>query len=270
VLTSLKNPWVRQLRKLHQAKYRRQLQQFLLEGTHLVQEAIATQYQLQSVGATPTWIEAHPDVWEQLQTPAEEAPFCQVVSPEVLAAIATTVTPDGVVASAPLLPPPQLESIPQLAIAVENLQDPGNAGSLIRTAAAANCDGLWFSADSVDLTHPRVLRASAGQWFRMAKYVASELVMELVTLQSQGCQILATAATGTIPYWEIDLTQPTVLLLGNEGQGLSTTALAIADQVVTIPMSPRVESLNVGIAAAIILFEAQRQRQASSGSLSMG
>ncbi|MGD1928276.1 MAG: TrmH family RNA methyltransferase [Leptolyngbyaceae cyanobacterium] len=260
MLTSLKNPWVKELRKLHQSKHRRSQQQFLVEGTHLVQEAIATGYPLQAICATAAWQTHHGDLWAQVQAHSERH---EIVSPEVLAAIATTQTPDGVVAIAPLQPAIPLPRQPQLGLAVEAIQDPGNVGTLIRTAAAVGSDGLCLSQNSVDLTHPKVLRASAGQWFRVTPQTTADLPQQLATWQAQDCQILATAAEGALPYWQIDLTVPTVLVLGNEGAGLSPAAIAIADHVVAIPMANAVESLNVGIAAAVILFEAIRQRQAA-------
>ncbi|NEQ44415.1 MAG: RNA methyltransferase [Leptolyngbya sp. SIOISBB] len=258
MLTSLKNPWIQTLRKLQQTKYRRQQQQFLLEGTHLVQEAVATHYPLQAVCATLVWQDRHPDLWQQLGLHTERQ---ETISPEVLGAIATTQTPDGVVAIA--IGPALTQSIdhPTLGLALEDIQDPGNVGTLIRTAAAVGSDGLWLSQHSVDLTHPKVLRASAGQWFRLPKQVGLDLSSQLSTWRHEGCQILATAAAGAVPYWQLDLTRPTVLVLGNEGAGLSAAAIAAADQTIAIPMMNGVESINVGVAAAVVLFEALRQRQ---------
>lgn len=261
VLTSLKNPWVKTLRKLHQVKYRRRQQQFLLEGTHLIQEAIAAQYPLQAVCATVAWQAQHAGLWQQLIACTDRQ---ETVSPEVLAAIATTQTPDGVVAIAITQPPSTVPAVPHLGLALENIQDPGNVGTLMRTAAAAGSDGIWLSQHSVDLTHPKVLRASAGQWFRVATQIIPELSTQVWTWRDQGCQVLATASAAAQPYWELDLTRSTVLLLGNEGAGLSESAIAAADQTVMIPMMNGVESLNVGVAAAILLFEAQRQRQRHS------
>ena len=259
MLTSLKNPWVKQLRKLHQAKYRRSQQQFLLEGTHLVQEAIATHYPLVAVCATQHWQDRHPELWRQLQTNVDRQ---MLVSPEVLGAMATTSTPDGVIAVAcQQAYPPGTQTAPKLGIALETLQDPGNLGTVIRTAAAVGSDGLWLSEGSVDLTHPKVLRASAGQWFRVPKQMTPDLYLQLSAWKDMGCQVLATAAEGALPYWEMDLKLPTVLVLGNEGAGLSSEVIAAASQVISIPMHRTVESLNVGVAAAVILFEALRQRQ---------
>jgi TrmH family RNA methyltransferase len=248
---------------LHQTKGRRSQQQFLVEGTHLVQEAVAVGYPLAILCATPSWQERYPQLWAQA---IAAVPRAETVSPDCLAALATTVNPDGVVAIAPypthsfgadVAPPSQ----PSLGIAVETLQDPGNLGSLLRSATAAGCDGLWLTADSVDPAHPKVLRASAGQWFRLPQVVCPDLVAQMHQWQQQGCQVFATGSTGAVPYWSVDLTRPTVLVVGNEGAGLGPAVLAAATQTVAIPMATAVESLNVGVAAAVILFEAQRQRQ---------
>lgn len=259
MLTSLQNPLVKQIRKLHQAKGRREQQLFLLEGTHLVEEACAVEYPLETICCTPDWVNRYPQLWEQVQQRSQRV---ELVSDPVIAAIATTTTPDGVVATAPrrLIPPNSTEGQTQLEIALETIQDPGNLGTLIRTAAAASCDRLWISSDSVDLDHPKVLRASAGQWFRLPMAVCSDLQDLVEEKRSQGMQIVATLPRAELTYWELDWTQPTFMLLGNEGAGLSSELADLADQFVKIPLAQGVESLNVAIATALLLYEAQRQR----------
>jgi TrmH family RNA methyltransferase len=258
MLTSLQNPLVKQMRKLHRAKERREQQLFLLEGTHLLEEACAVDLPLVTACCTPTWQEHHSVLWEQILQRAERA---ELVSEDVLQAIATTVHPDGVVATANRTIHPPLGLSISLGIALETLQDPGNLGTVIRTAAAAGADGLWLSADSVDLDHPKVLRASAGQWFRLPMTVSSELPATLRQLQQQGIQIVATLPNAELSYWQVDFTIPTLILLGNEGSGLSPDLAGMADQAAKIPLAAGVESLNVAIAAALMLYEAQRQRQ---------
>jgi RNA methyltransferase, TrmH family len=261
MLTSLQNPLVKQLRKLHRTKERRSQQMFLLEGTHLIQEALATHYPLLTVCYTENWRSRHPQLWAALAA----AERLELVSPEIIAAIATTDHPDGIVATAPhqSQSPPQ-QSQPrqlQLGLALETLQDPGNLGTVIRTAAAAGAEGLWLSDDSVDLESPKVLRASAGQWFRLPMTVTTDLAQSIRTLQQQGVQVVTTVPTAETIYWDVDLTRPTLIVLGNEGAGLSEAIAALADVAVTIPLAPAVESLNVAIAAALMLYEAKRQRK---------
>jgi RNA methyltransferase, TrmH family len=257
MLTSLQNPLVKQLRKLHRARERREQNRLLLEGSHLIEEALAASWTFDTLCYTPDWQTRYPKLWQQA---SQQARRVEPVSEAVLQAMATTVHPDGVLATAPRQQHPASLSGPlQLGIALETLQDPGNLGTVIRTAAAAGADQLWISEDSVDLDHPKVLRASAGQWFRLPMQGSADLCRDLQQLKAQGVQLIATLPTATQTYWQVDFTRPTVILLGNEGAGLSAAAVALADVAVQIPLAPGVESLNVGIAAALLLYEARRQ-----------
>lgn len=177
-------------------------------------------------------------------------------------AIATTVQPDGVVATAGSR---QLHSPPfglqSLGLGLETLQDPGNLGTIIRTAAAAGVEGLLLSRDSVDLENPKVLRASAGQWFRLPMSIYPDLAAEIDSYRQRGFQIVATLPTASQTYWDLSFKVPTLILLGNEGAGLSPNLARQADHQVQIPLAAGVESLNVAIAAALLLYEVQRQRR---------
>lgn len=264
MLTSLQNPTVKQLRKLQQPKERRQQATLLLEGTHLVEAACAANYPLQVLCYTEAWQQRHPQVCQQAIDQAEQV---ELVSAAVLKSIASTVTPDGVVATAPRRSvwqdsrdrTEQSEPAVSLGLMLETLQDPGNLGTIIRTAAAAGSDRLWLSPDSVDLGHPKVLRASVGQWFRLPMATV-DVVTQAQQLQQQGVQLVATTATGELDYWQLDLRQPTVFMMGNEGAGLSAELMACASVTAKIPVMPGVESLNVAVSAALLLYEARRQR----------
>ncbi|HEY9760940.1 MAG TPA: RNA methyltransferase [Trichocoleus sp.] len=259
MLTSLQNPLVKHIRKLHQAKGRRSCGQFLLEGTHLVQEAALAGYPLEVVCCTPAWEERYPTLRQELET---YAPRLETVTPEVLAAIATTVHPDGVAAIAPHRSSHiEFPSELSLGIVAETLQDPGNLGTLIRSATAAGADGLWLSSDSVDPEHPKVLRASAGQWFRFPVQTHPDLASQVQQWRQAGIQVLGTSTQGAVDYWTVDFRPPTVIVLGNEGAGLSPAMLEHVSQNVRIPVAPAVESLNVAIAATLLLYEALRQRR---------
>jgi TrmH family RNA methyltransferase len=258
MLTSLKNPLVKQLKQLHRAKGRHEQQQLLLEGTHLLQEALAAELELVTLCYTDDWQARYPQVWQQAIARTQR---CEVVSPEVLKAMATTVNPDGVVATAERDRTQMLPPVQTLGLVLETLQDPGNLGTLIRTAAAVGIEGLWMSADSVDLDHPKVLRASAGQWFRLPMGSTDDVVGQVKQWRSHpNRQVVATVPTATQVYWDVDFTVPTLLLMGNEGAGLSDALAAQADVSVTIPQAAGVESLNVAIAAAVIMYEIYRQR----------
>ncbi|MGD1899648.1 MAG: TrmH family RNA methyltransferase [Phormidesmis sp.] len=261
MLTSLQNSTVKQLRKLQQPKERKKQAVLLLEGTHLIEAACEVNYPLRVLCYTESWQQRHLDVYGQAIAQAERA---ELVSPEVLKSIASTVTPDGVIAIAPrrnvweaLSSQPKDEV--SLGVMLETLQDPGNLGTIIRTAAAAGCEGLWLSEDSVDLGHPKVLRASVGQWFRQPM-TSINIVEQAAQFKERGMQVVATTAAAELDYWQLDLTQPTVFVMGNEGAGLSDELMDCASVAVKIPVAAAVESLNVAVSTALLLYEAKRQR----------
>ncbi|MBV5261162.1 RNA methyltransferase [Synechococcus moorigangaii CMS01] len=256
MLTSLQNPLVKEIRKLHQAKERHRQGLLLLEGTNLIEAAIAQGFSFQTVLFTENWQAKYPQLAAQLKGDRQD-----LVAEEVLQRVATTVNPDGIVATlAQRLvrssPPDQIS----LGVAIERLQDPGNLGTIIRTATATGVDTLLLSGDSVNPSNPKVLRASVGAWFQTTPLVLPTFLDQLQRYRAQGVQIVATLPQATKTYWDLDWRQPSLILLGNEGAGLSPAVAAIADQAVQIPMGPGIESLNVAIACALMLYEARRQR----------
>lgn len=258
VITSRRNPLVQQIRLLHTARGRRERGEFLLEGTHLLSEALNQGVALKQVCYTSAWAEHHPELLGRLPPG-----IAQPVSPAVLEVLATTVHPDGVVAVAPIPTAPSQPLVGWLHLLGNRLQDPGNVGTLIRTAAAVGVTQFWLTDDSVDPYHPKVLRAAAGQWFRCPPVVCHDPLAVLQLYRQQQVQVIAADAQGDQIYWQVDWRRPTLLLLGNEAQGLPAAWLQVADQVVRIPQQPGVESLNVAVAAAVCLYEAWRQRWTS-------
>jgi TrmH family RNA methyltransferase len=256
MLTSLQNPLVKQIRKLHRARERHKQNLFLLEGSHLIEEACAVCLDLPVLCCTIAWQQQHSHLYEQA---AAQAQRLELVSPEVLKAMATTVEPDGVVAMAYRQHQKPIQ-IHDFGLVLETIQDPGNLGTMIRTATAVGVDGLLLSQDCVDVDNPKVLRASAGQWFRLPMAIADNLPAALRQYRDRGLQVIATLPTAPQTFWDVDFTQPSLIVMGNEGAGLSPEVAALADVKVSIPLAPGVESLNVAIAAALMLYEAKRQR----------
>jgi RNA methyltransferase, TrmH family len=256
MLTSKQNPLAKQIRQLHRSKVRRDQGLCLLEGSHLLQEACAMGLLLDVLCYTEAWQTRYPKLFQQATQLADRV---ECVTPDLLKAISTTVEPDGVLAIAPRQHqrPIQIQS---LGLVLETIQDPGNLGTMIRTAAAVGVEGLLLSDDCVELDNPKVLRASAGQWFRLPMTTTPDLAATLETYQAQGFQIIATLPTAQRTLWEVDFTKPSLIVMGNEGAGLSPAVAATANVAVNIPLAPDVESLNVAIAAAVMLYEAKRQR----------
>jgi RNA methyltransferase, TrmH family len=255
-ITSLQNAVVLAAQRLERADERRKQGQFLLEGTHLIQESLAAAWPIDLVFYTDDWASKNHQLLAEF-TSQQLYP----VADNVLARIATTVKPDGVVGIAKIAPAKSLGLKKMtLGIATERIQNPDNLGSLIRSSAAAGADGIWIDQDSVDPTNPKVLRSSAGQWFRQPPRTVKTITELRKMFPRESLQLLGATSDGKC-FWEFDLTKPTFFVLGNEGSGLSPDALAMVDDCVSIPMAMNVESLNVSIAGALLLFEAKRQRQ---------
>ena len=264
LITSRRNPLVKRLRELHAAKGRREQGLLLLEGTHQVQEVIRLQLVPRELVATESWLGAHGDLVAALSPEVSIHPVGQ----EVLEAVATTAHPDGVVltlATAALKAPPDGQ---EFVLVLDGLQDPGNLGTLMRTALAAGVDGLWL-AEGADPSQPKVLRASAGAALALPieRMDRSALTQRLITAAARGLQLVAAVPPLAdfdgelpVPYWHLDWTKPTALLLGQEGAGLAPELQALASHHVTIPHSAAVESLNVAVSAAPLLLERLRQQ----------
>lgn len=256
MIQSTQNQLVKLFRKLHASKHRKAFNLSLLEGSHLLEEALLAGRSLSVCCCTEAWRDRYPRLYEQALLQSERV---ELVSEMVLNALVTTVNPDGVAAllerSADSNSP-----ISTFGLALSRIQDPGNVGTMIRTAAAAGVEGLWVSQDSVELDHPKVMRSSAGQWFRLPMTTVPNLGDRLQQAKAAGIQIVTTLPQAQKTYWEVDLKVPTLVVMGNEGAGLSEDIADLADVAVTIPLARGVESLNVAIAAALVLYEVQRQR----------
>lgn len=182
------------------------------------------------------------------------------VPERVIDLIADTRTPQGVVAVARS---PEA-SVPQdatLVVVLADVRDPGNAGTLIRTAHAAGADAVVFGAGAVDPLHPKTVRASTGALFHIPVLRGVPIDDALPALSARGLRLIGTDASAPTAYDDVDFTAPLALVLGNEAWGVPPEVSAHLDEVVAVPMPGPMESLNVGIAGALLLFEAVRQRR---------
>ena len=179
-----------------------------------------------------------------------------------LARVTDTVTPQGVVAVASR-PTPGLDlaGTDGDVLVLVGVGDPGNAGTLVRTAEAAGAEAVVFCEGSVDPFTPKCVRASAGSVFHVPVFSGGEPVEVLQRLGMDGRRRVATAARAGVAVDETDLTAPLAIVLGNEAHGLPVAVGSEVDEWVHIPMAGRVESLNVAVAGALVCFEAARQRR---------
>lgn len=186
------------------------------------------------------------------------------VSPEIMRSLGDTVHGQGIVmlAQRPAVESTQLPTSPSsLLLGLDRLQDPGNVGTLLRTAEAAGVHAVVSLKGCADVFSPKVLRSAMGSAFRLPIFEKATSD-DLTGLQSLGLQIVAAAGDGEMDYCEYAWHQPTLLLLGNEGSGVAPELMKRCDVRLRIPMHAGVESLNVAAAGAIMLFEAARQRRA--------
>lgn len=196
------------------------------------------------------------------------------LAPGVLERVADTVTPQPVLAvlpmmddgAEPLIGTPALAPPPgSLLVVLVDVRDPGNAGTVLRTADASGARGVLFSGDSVDPYNPKTVRASAGSLFHVPFGVQPDPVALAGALAGAGYRTLATVVRGGDDYAALDWGVPTAVFLGNESSGLGADMVDAIAGTLGIPMEGQAESLNVGVAAAVVCFEALRQRRAGGG-----
>lgn len=259
MITSAANPKLRYVRALARRAFRAREGSLVVEGMRAVDDALAA-------GAAPRFLLVTPEFLaseraDALQRRLGSAPGTPIleVGAELFADLTDTVHPQGVLA---VIPTPQLELPPRLSLVVilDGLRDPGNVGTLLRTAAAAGADALVMGPGSVDWTNPKVVRAAMGAHFRLpVRYLDWAAIGSLAALH--GLTVLIADAAGGTTYTEVDWRAPSALVVGSEAHGISPAASALASGRVRIPMPGGVESLNAATSAAVVLFEAVRQRE---------
>ena len=176
----------------------------------------------------------------------------------LFASLSELKTPSGILALIEQPEPSVSPAQSQFCLLLEEVQDPGNLGSMLRSAAAAGCDAVFLSEGCADAWSPKVLRAGMGGHFVLSIHESADLLDVAAAFQGK---LLAGSLTAKTGLYDLDLHGKLAFAFGNEGAGLSENLLAAATQKITIPMPGKVESLNVAAAAAICLFEAVRQRK---------
>jgi len=259
-----RHPTVRRLRALRRdAALRRTEGVFVAEGVHLALEAFRNDAPIELVAISPRFDDL-PEAPEIRQGAcARGAPLFELAD-TVLESLQDARTPQPVLtlvgAKAHTLDDCVGEGGNPLLVLAHGIQDPGNMGSILRTADAAGATGLLTGGGSADLHHPRAVRASMGSIFRLPTFAVEGET--LAALRRRGLRLVGTAPGGGTPYRSTDLRGPLVLLLGAEGRGLPPALSSELDEAVSVPMRAGVESLSVGAAAAVLLFEVAWQRGA--------
>lgn len=260
MITSTANAQVKAVVQLQKkAKEREAKQLFVIEGWKLFEEIKRD---------APTYIEKT-YVTEEFLQQSEQAALLEdvdyeMVSPEVMQMMAETMTPQGILA---LVRMPKytlasmLEKEDGLLVLLEELRDPGNLGTIMRTAEGAGAAGIVLSKGSVDMYNPKVVRSTMGAIFRMPFVYVEDFRETLSELQKQGVTLYAAHLQGKDFYDEENYVGKTGLLIGNEANGLTEETSALADRLIKIPMEGKVESLNAAVATAILMYEVYRKKR---------
>jgi RNA methyltransferase, TrmH family len=230
-----------------------------VEGMHIVEEAIRSGLRLGTVFFSESAKERVHKLLPQLSAQTETL----LLPDEVFARAVPSETPQGVAALVRVklfTLDEMFAPAPALLVAIAGLQDPGNLGTIARSAEAFGVTGLLLGERTVSSWNWKVLRASAGSLFRLPA-LKVELAKVLREIKSHDVRVLATSSHQGTAIADVDLRVPVAFIVGSEGAGVPRDLLAQADEIVAIPHSPRVESLNAGIAASIVLYEAARQRR---------
>jgi TrmH family RNA methyltransferase len=236
--------------------HRRADGRFLVEGPAAVSSALATTG-LAELFVTAEAAERHPEL---------AAHATAEVTPEVMAALSDTVTPQGLVGVADLLDVPLASVLPaRLVVVLAYARDPGNAGTILRTADAMGADAVVFPDDSVDPYNPKCVRSSAGSLFHLPVVSGGAAPGILKALKENGLRVLATDASGGTSLDDADLAGPTAWVFGNEAWGLPDDVVAGADERVRVPIHGRAESLNLATAAAVCLYASARGQREPGG-----
>lgn len=250
------------IRALKNSKNIRQKQRrFLVEGLKTVREAVESAFNIDFIVISDDFLEKNRSGIEDLLRPFNGIKIFKTSS-RTFEKLSDTVTPQGIMAIVKQRQYRLGEFIKEkfLIVALDRIGDPGNMGTIIRTADAAGADVVIVGKGCVDVYNPKVIRTTMGSIFHIPVIQANDLLDTLVKLKKSGGHIVTTYLDTTNYYYSVDLSLPTVVVVGQEDDGVSRDIVDISDYVVKIPMPGKAESLNVSIACGILLFEAVRQR----------
>ena len=254
IISSTKNEKIKELVKLQTAKGRKKTGFYLLEGEHLVEEAIKEKAPIELIVVSSNRMEDYQYLLEQT------AVHVLVVSEEVFQKLSMTETTQGILAAVKIenqAEPPCSGRI----IVLDAVQDPGNLGTIVRTADAAGFDAVVLGTGTVDLYNDKVLRSMQGSHFHIPVFQA-DLREYLPVLKKQGVEVAVTALhRDSKDYSILQGKSDVAIVVGNEGQGVSNEVIDLADIVVTIPMFGKAESLNVAIASALLMYKTKESKE---------
>ena len=245
-LSSLKNQKIQQWRSLKERKGRRETGCFMVEGRKMVEEAVASRFPVEAILVDAARI-------GDFDLPGDIPLY--TMPEHVLAAVCDTKTPQGIAAVVRMVNSAELGD---KLVAMDGVQDPGNVGTIIRTADAAGFDGILLSAQCADVFSPKVLRATMGSIFRMGIVVTDDLPAALESLKASDSSVISSQLDGEPFYERSPVGEKFCLVIGSEGNGVSPQVQRVATHRVKLPMRGGAESLNAAVAAGIMMYELMR------------
>jgi TrmH family RNA methyltransferase len=260
-ITSARNQTIQSTRKLSKRAVRDRERLFTIEGEIAVTEAVEAGVRLHELFVSESAEDRHAGLSARV---ASQGGHRHEVSEQVMKALSGTMTPPGILAVASFVDVEAstlLEKNLALPIVLADVRDPGNAGTILRTGWAVGADAAFLSRSTVDLYNSKVVRASAGALFNLPVSREVEVPFLIENLQRKGLMTVAAHPEGRVSYDEVDMSGPCALIFGNEAWGVSDDILEQVDVSAKIPMEAGAESLNVGVAAAVFMIEAARQRR---------
>lgn len=258
MITSTSNQTIKEIRSLHDKKGRSDLKAFLLEGFRLVSDAVDS-------GANIRYFVVSDNFYSKNKSFFSCRPDKKVicVPDSLFRRIGETRTPQGVMAVADI-PSYDISNIIMKArriVALENLQDPGNIGTIIRSADACGFDAVLLSKDCADPFNSKTVRSTMGSIFHVPVIVADDFHGVLSEFKAKNVLLAAADTRNAIPCWQADLKGDVALIIGNEGNGITDKTRKISDFTAMIPMDGKAESLNASAAASILIYECLRQKK---------
>ena len=248
------------LRALKQKRGRTSQGKFLIEGVHLCREALLAKISLELLLYTGEAFQS-----EQVKKVVVDAQKLGVhnlrVSPSVMKSLSDTVTPQGLLAVVHRWPATSSPALGNVLLLLDRVRDPGNVGTIIRTADAAGADGVILCRETADPFSPKVLRSTQGSIFHLPLHLDADPLSVVGKLKSRGLRIFIAEPGARKLYTQIKYPRRFLLIVGNETKGVEEGVRFLADELIQVPIRGRAESLNVSMATGIILFEALRQRE---------
>jgi TrmH family RNA methyltransferase len=259
-LTASQNPLIKEVRMLKNKSAREKKGLYFIEGTRFVSEALKFSKEIRYLVVSESFSNG-----EQMKQIEGSFQNIYQVPDSLFRELSDTQTPQGILAVMGIkynrLDEAELSG--GLLVILDSIKDPGNMGTIIRTADAAGCTGIIVPEGCVDIYNPKVLRSTMGSIFHLPVFRCENISQALETAKNKGFKLCASHLEGAVSIYEADLSGSTALVIGSEAEGICRETIDKADLLIKIPMEGKAESLNASVAAGIMIFEAMRQRLAS-------